>query len=344
MVTLDGSLGDGGGQVLRAALGLSLATGEAFRITNLRAGRDKTGLLRQHLAAVRAATAVCGAATEGAAVGSKSLTFTPGVVRAGEHAFVLGSAVSAPMVLQALLPALTAADGPSSLSLEGGTHIPASPPFEFVQKSLLPLVNRTGPEVSATLHRAGFYPAGGGRITAEVRPVRSFVPLHLGQRGEIRHRRCTAIVAALPGEIALRELELVKRTMDWPDECFTIRQLPDDEGPGNVLMIEIGSESVTEVFAAFGQRGVRAEAVAESVIQQVKAHLGSGIAVGPQLAEHLLVPLAVGGGGSMLTAPLTRRAAATIEVIRAFLDIEVTAEERATKRWLVTVPAGSPTT
>jgi RNA 3'-terminal phosphate cyclase (ATP) len=341
MLTFDGSLGDGGGQVLRAALTLSAATGRPFRMTGVRAGRDKPGVLRQHLAAITAASRICNARVEGAAVGSKDFSFAPGPVSPGHYAFALGSAGNAALLLQMLIPPLMRGDAPSAVTVEGGTHAPGCPPIDFLDKSLAPLLRRTGAGLSLTLHRVGFHFIGGGRVDATVTPATSFLPPHLLRHGPVTHRHCTALVAGLPGEIAVRELELVKRMMDWPDECFSIRQLPEDEGPGNVVMIEVGGEEVTEVFTACGRRGVRAESVAESVIQQAKAYLTAGVAVGDRLAEHLLVPMALAAGGSFVTTQPSACAAGTIELIGMFLGARISVEQQGKGRWLVTVPAGS---
>lgn len=339
MITVSGSIGDGGGHILRGALALSAASERPFRITEVRAGREMPGLLRQHAAAIRAVAAICAARVDGATLGSSTFTFHPGPVRAGAYHCSLGSAGNAALLLQAILPALLVAGDRSTVTIEGVTYSTGAPPFEFIQKALVPLLNRMGPSVVVSLDRAGFYPAGGGRLTVEVTPAPSFSPLHLPEHGGSRHRRCRALIAALPGEIAVRELDLVKRMLDWPEECFEIRQLPEDEGPGNVVMIDIGDDEVTEVFTALGVRGVRAEAVAESVLRQAKTYLAAGAPVGPHLAEQLLVPMAVTGGGSFLTTALSRCATGTVELIRAFLDVDVSVESAGRNRWLVTVPS-----
>jgi RNA 3'-terminal phosphate cyclase (ATP) len=341
MLTLDGSLGDGGGQVLRAALSLSAATGLPFRVTGVRAGREKPGLLRQHLTAVAAAAKVCDARLDGAAVGSRSFSFSPGAVRPGDYAFAIGSSGSAALVLQTLLPALARAGAPSTVTVEGGTHAPGCPPFEFLEKSLAPLLRRMGMDFKLSLHRVGFYVVGGGRVSVNVAAAASFSPLHLLRHHGALHRRCTALVAGLPGEIGVRELELVKRMMDWPEGCFAIRQLAEDEGPGNVVMVEVGSEEVTEVFTACGRRGVRAESVAESALQQATAYLAAGVPVSPHLAEHLLVPMALAAGGSFVTTPLSRCAAGVMELIGMFLGAAVSVEPQGKDRYLVAVPAGT---
>lgn len=339
MITLDGSQGEGGGQILRSSLALSMFTGKAFRIDHIRAGREKPGLLRQHLTAVNAAAKICSAKVDGAALGSRSLAFEPREVRSGDYHFAIGTAGSTTLVLQAILPPLLVAAGPSTVTLEGGTHNPAAPPFEFFEKSLVPLLNRMGPAVTVTLDRAGFFPAGGGRLAARVEPAKQLTPLHLPERIAITHRSCTAAVAAVPGEVAKRELDVIRKGFNWPESSFQIRQLPDDQGPGNVLMIEVGGDGVTEVVTAFGERGVRAEAVAESALRELKAYLAADAPVGQHLADQILVPLAMAGGGSFLTMHPTSHTTTNVQIVREFLGVDVSLSDCRNGKWRAEVSA-----
>jgi RNA 3'-terminal phosphate cyclase (ATP) len=272
MLALDGSQGEGGGQILRSALALSLVTGTPFRIDNIRAGRPRPGLMRQHLTAVEAAAAVGGAQTTGAAVGSRSVTFEPAGVRAGDYAFSVGTAGSATLVLQTVLPCLLIANRPSSLVLEGGTHNPSSPPFDFLAKSFLPLVGRMGARVEATLERPGFYPAGGGRFRVTVAPTKALTPLVLEQRGAIQARRVRAVVANLPRAVGERELDRFAARTHWDTSASSLEVVPNPIGPGNVLIAEVESEHVTEVFTGFGEKQVRAETVADVCCRAMTAH------------------------------------------------------------------------
>src|SRR5579883_1362869 len=193
MIRIDGAYGEGGGQMLRSALSLSLVTGKPFSIENIRAKRERPGLLRQHLTAVLAAAEVGGAEITGANLGSTSLTFSPGRVKAGDYRFAVGTAGSATLVLQTVLPALMLAEGASHVSIEGGTHNTAAPPFDFLDRSFLPLIGRMGPQIRLELDRYGFYPAGGGCIRATIEPTRQLAPLDLQMRGEITSRKVIAI-------------------------------------------------------------------------------------------------------------------------------------------------------
>jgi RNA 3'-terminal phosphate cyclase (ATP) len=328
LILLDGSHGEGGGQILRTSLGLSMLTGRPFRIEKIRENREKPGLMRQHLAAVNAAASVCSANVVGAAIGSRELEFCPGLVKPGEYTFATGSAGSTTLVLQTLLPALITANGQSTIKLEGGTHNPFAPPVDFLEHAFLPQLSRMGVEISISLDRVGFYPAGGGRFTAHIAPASKLRPLHLPSRGQTLRREARALVAALPGVIAKRELQRVEKMLGWAGDELQIRQLTDDRGPGNVLMLLYQCEQVTEVFTGFGARGVTAEAVAEAAIQETRRYLAAGdAAVGEHLADQLMIPLAMAGGGSFTTMPLSQHATTNIQTIQRFLDVKFTIEE-----------------
>lgn len=331
MITIDGSLGEGGGQVLRTALSLAVCTGKPVRIDRIRAKRQKPGMMRQHLAAAQAAAAICGGELTGAGIGADSITFEPGAVRPGDYRFAVGSAGSTTL-LQTVLPAMLTADAPSTLILEGGTHNPMAPPFDFIDRVYLPLVNRMGPTVTATLERPGFYPAGGGRMQVHIEPCRQLEPLVLEERGEVKARRALAIVSALSGDIAKRELRVVAAKLGWPDEALQIRQLNAGYGPGNALMLEIASEHVTELFTAFGERGVSAEAVAERAVREARSYLVAGVPVAEHLADQLQIPVALAGGRYVGPRPTTH-AATNAEVIKAVLGVELTVEQVGDGAW-----------
>ena len=313
MIIIDGSQGEGGGQILRTSLALSLVTGKAFRIERIRANRGTPGLLRQHLTAVNAASAIGGAEVTGAAMGASELTFAPQGVAAGDYHFVVGTAGSALLVLQAVLPPLMLAAQPSTLIIEGGTHNRQAPPFDFIERAFLPLVNRMGARVTATLERYGFYPAGGGRVRVRIEPPREFKRLQLEARGETKERRARAVVANLDRRIALRELAVIKEKLSWRDEWLHIEAVRESVSAGNYVAVEIESEHLTEVFTGFGERGVMAEAVAGSAANEARAYLASEAAVG----EHL--------------------EATNIEVIKMFLDVEITMEKISSRKWRVEV-------
>ena len=328
-ILIDGSNGEGGGQILRTSLSLSLVTGRPFRIEKIRAGRQKPGLLRQHLAAVNAATEISRAKVEGAELGSQQLTFRPGPVRPGAYRFAVGSAGSATLVFQTVLPALMLASAPSQLTLEGGTHNPLAPPFDFLANSFLPLLNRMGPQVEVQLDKAGFYPAGGGRFEAQITPATALQPLEIVNRGEICHRKATVLLANLPAHIAERELAILRDQLPWPAEAFTAQTDLRSPGPGNAILVEVGCNDVIETFSAFGQKGVRAEVVIKELIREVRHYLTSEAPVGEYLADQLLLPLALAGGGQFKTVGLSRHTKTNMDVIARFLPVNFEAKQES---------------
>jgi RNA 3'-terminal phosphate cyclase (ATP) len=329
MIRIDGAFGEGGGQILRTSLSLSLATGKPFRIDNIRAGRERPGLLRQHLTAVLAAAEVGGAEVEGATPGSTAVSFSPGKVRAGDYRFAVGTAGSGTLVFQTVLPALLTADAPSRVAIEGGTHNPAAPPFDFLERTFLPLIERMGPKVRLQFERYGFYPAGGGRFCAEIEPAQSLAPLHIGERGEIVSRRIVAVVANLPGHIALREIETAAGLLNWNKDCGKIEQTRNSPGPGNLVMVEIGTAEVTEIFSAFGQVGVSAEKVASIAARDAREYLASSAAAGEHLTDQLLLPMALAGAGSFSAGKINAHARTNMAVISEFLPVHFDVQPEA---------------
>jgi RNA 3'-terminal phosphate cyclase (ATP) len=335
MLVIDGSQGEGGGQVLRTALALSLVTNTPFRIENIRARRSRPGLMRQHLTAVKAAAEVGRAHVSGDEVGSKQLEFRPRDAQPGEYRFSVGTAGSVTLVFQTILPALLSNDSPSMLILEGGTHNPMAPPFEFLSRVYAPLVAKMGVGLGLELQRAGFYPAGGGRFRAVVQPGR-LRPIELLDRGAIIRRRATAIFSSLPFSVAQRELDAVKRTLQFTDEECRPQEV-DSAGPGNVLSIEIECGNVTEIISAFGEKGVRAEVVADQACAETVSWLDAGVPVGPHLADQLLLLMAMAGGGSFRTVEPTLHTTTQIEVIRRFLTYDIVCERESERVWRVEV-------
>ncbi len=330
-IDIDGSQGEGGGQIVRSSLALSLVTGKPVSIENIRAGRNKPGLMRQHLTALNAAIEISSATASGNAVGVRSLQFEPDEVRAGDYHFSVGTAGSATLVLQTVLPALLLAKSSSRLTLEGGTHNQWAPPFDFLQRAFLPVINRMGPRVSASLERHGFYPAGGGRFVVEIEPAQQLTGFDLLERGKDVSRRVTALISNLPRQIGEREVEKVLTRMNWHATNGHVQEVAA-HGPGNVVFIEIESEHVTEVCTAFGRMGVKAEHVAREAMREAVNYLKSNVPVGTYLADQIMLPLGISAwqqnetkqrGGSFCTLPLSRHALTHIEILKHFLDISI---------------------
>ena len=336
VIELDGAIG--GGQVLRSALSLSMVTGQAFRIERIRARRSRPGLLRQHLTAVMAAAQVCGAKIQGAELGSQTLSFEPGPIRGGDYRFAIGTAGSSTLVLQTLLPALLLAPQASRVRISGGTHNPLAPPTDFLCRSWLPLLRRMGAEVELTLLRHGFVPAGGGEIDVRVQPSK-LSALHLCERGLPLSQQAFALTARLAPSVGFRELERVAQRLNMASAELNAVIVDPACGPGNVLLLEYAFEHVTEVFSAFGQASLRSEKVADAAIDQATDWLHSGAAVAEHLADQLLLPMVLAGGGSFTTPKMTEHLHSNISVIKRFVPIHIQCQEEGADRLKVEVRA-----
>jgi RNA 3'-terminal phosphate cyclase (ATP) len=330
-IHIDGSQGEGGGQIVRSSLALSLVTGRPFTIENLRGRREKPGLARQHLTAVRAAAQIGSAEVDGDEVGSRFITFRPAKLQAGEYTFAIGTAGSTTLVLQTVLPALLIADRPSRIILEGGTHNHRAPSFDFLAKAYLPLVNQMGARVTAELQRHGFYPVGGGRIIVTVEPTTSLTGFDLLERGSDGECHATALISRLPEHIGQRELDYIAGKTNWPPDAFHLEVLTDSFGPGNALILEVQSQRVTEVFTGIGRLGVPAEQVADETLKEMCEYLTAGMPIGYHLADQLMLPFGIaawqtGHGGRFRTLPLTCHSTTHMDILRTFLNCHITSE------------------
>jgi RNA 3'-terminal phosphate cyclase (ATP) len=272
---------------------------------------------------VRAAAEIGSARVTGDSVGSPELTFRPAAPRAGDYTFDIGTAGSTTLVLQTVLPALITLPEGSSLVLRGGTHNPFAPPFDFVSRAFLPLLERMGPRVAAGMKRPGFYPAGGGEIGVTIEPNAALSGMDIPERGEIEGIGARAMVSKLPVHIAEREVKTIAKKLSLENDALEIEDVPNPTGPGNVVMVEVRSRHVTEVFTGFGRRGVPAEKVAGDVARSALRYIKADVPVGEHLADQLLVPMALAGEGSFRAFGPTSHTATNAEVIQRFLDVAV---------------------
>jgi RNA 3'-terminal phosphate cyclase (ATP) len=330
MIELDGATGEGGGQILRSGLALSMCTGQPVRFKHIRAKRTKPGLMRQHLTCVQAAAKVCSAAVQGDALGSTTLVFEPGPVRAGDYAFQVGTAGSCTLVLQTVLPALMRAAQPSRVTLGGGTHNPMAPPFQFLQRCFAPLLRRLGVGLDLTLRRHGFYPAGGGEVVAEITPAtHGLTPVDMLQRGPMLASYAECLAPALPRSVAQRELQALGQALNWAPSQLLTPAVRQNEGPGNALMATLVYQELSEVFTCIGEKGQSAERVAELLAHDVRQFESSMGALGPYLADQWMLPLALAlcdspqteATGCFTCTEWTDHARSNAGVIEAFLPV-----------------------
>ena len=316
-IHIDGSQGEGGGQILRSALSLSVLTGRPLRLSKIRAGRAKPGLMRQHLTCVQAAAQLSAADLVGAELRSTELEFRPNALVGGAHHFAIGTAGSTMLVLQTVLPILLRADRPSRICIEGGTHNQMAPSADFISALFLPLLRQMGAQVELEVERVGFYPTGGGRIVLKVSPS-DLKPISLIERGALRAIEARVISAGLPQHIAMRELTTVADHYGLRREQLQHTDLGPRAGTGNVLSIAAHFEGASEWVTQYGQRGVRAEQVAARACAELDAFLDSKAAVGEHLADQLLLPMVLAGGGEFTTAVVSEHLRSNAAVVEAF--------------------------
>ena len=342
MVVIDGSYGEGGGQVLRSALTLAALTGQPTRIEHIRAGRSRPGLRPQHLTAVRAAAAVCEARLEGDELGSQTVTFEPaGPPASGSYTFDVaavtrgGSAGSVALLVQTVLLPLALAKGDSRLTLRGGTHVPWAPPASYLEHVFLPLLERMGVGAQLDLVRWGFYPAGGGEIQVRVEGrAKSLCPIALTGRKELQRIWGTAAVMNLPAHIPQRMADRARNVLAGAGlraRVEPLRLRGAGPGAGIFLFAEYTAwptgEAVAVGFTAYGRKGLPAERVAEDACEQLLLHHRSGAPADSHLADQLVLPMALADGESRVRTPqVSQHLLTNIWVVRRFLARDVRVE------------------
>ena len=338
---IDGSTGEGGGQILRTSLALSCIAGRSLHIENIRAARRNPGLAKQHLSCVQAACQICSGKCQGAARGSKVLDFQPGSVQSGDFCFDIGSAGSTSLVIQTLLPALFLADKPSTVAVTGGTHNPLAPPFDFLCETFLPAVAAGGFRGNCKLIKHGFYPVGGGKITFDIqprqRPTHQILSFCEQGSGPVRRRpgstgaglqiHARIYTAKLAAHIAQRQQKLLF------ESGLNVRnvehvEVTDSDGPGNCVMIRLCGSERTTVFTAFGMRGKPSRDVVGEVVNLAKDFLASGAAIDRFLADQLLIYMAIAKSGCYTTNELSSHLLTNMETIKRFLPVDFSVQRQ----------------
>ncbi len=301
----------------------------------IRGSRSKPGLMRQHLTCVKAACAISSGSADGAEIGATELTFRPGQVQAGDYQFAIGTAGSTGLLFQTLLPALLHAAGPSTLRLEGGTHNPLAPPFEFLDRVFLPALRRMGAAATLTLEQTGFAPVGGGVITASIQPCAALTPCDLRERGELQAIRIRVPIRNLTHSIGARMLEAAVAKLPTSDAAVETRE----PGPGRGVCCLVGAvfEQTSELTSSFGEQGVTAERVGERAAKLMTDFIGNGAGVGRCLADQLLLPMALAGSGGFTTMAPDAHVPANIAVIEQFLPVKFRIEPLERGRFEISV-------
>ena len=342
MIEIDGSLGDGGGQLLRTALSLSCITGKPFRIRNIRKSRSKPGLMRQHLVSVQAAARIAAAQVDGDQLGSTELIFLPGAVTPGDYSFEIGTAGATSLVLQTLIPPLLLAGGASRLTLSGGTHVPFSPSWHYLAEVFAPALLRLGALIELSLDSCGFYPKGGGKVRCRILPCAAFSALTLQERGELLRVSGSSAVGNLPRSIAERQAYSALSRMESALGASVPLELPCSEaasfGQGTFIFIKGEYQHAVSGFTALGARGKPAEVVGAEAAEEFLAYHGTGMPVDPHLADQLVLYLALAKGPSVFaTSRITSHLETNLAVTGYFLDLAYTISGKRDAPGTVTV-------
>jgi RNA 3'-terminal phosphate cyclase (ATP) len=325
MIEIDGSLGEGGGQVLRTALSLSCITGRPFRISNIRKLRPKPGLRRQHLVSVQAAACIARAKVIGDTLGSTELIFSPGKVIPGEYVFAIDTAGATPLVLQTLILPLLFTGGQSSLTVSGGTHVPFSPSWHYLAEVFAPALALLGGSIEPAIDSYGFYPKGGGQVRCRVQPAARLAPLHAEQRGRLLRVSGCSAVGNLPRSIAERQRQAAVECLGFLQDDGVMLQIVIREvatiGQGTFLFLRAEYEHAIAGFTALGRRGKPAETVGGEAAAEFLSHHETGVPVDPHLADQLVPYLALAEGVSIFTTSrITGHLETNLRITSCFLD------------------------
>lgn len=339
---IDGAMGEGGGQIIRTALTLAMLKQVNIELINIRSKRNKPGLLRQHLSCVRAAKAICNAEVHGDELGSQRISFVPGKVSGGHYHFNIGSAGSTALVCQTLLLPLALASTESRVTFEGGTHNGLSPSLTFLQNAYFPLLAKMGVHTDLHIEKLGFYPAGGGKWTLQIKPCDALLSIELMPGDSANNNSLdsrlsvSAMVSQLPLAIAQREIKAVCQLLGLGQDmgCAVSVETP---GPGNILNISLSHGSHQSVFELVGMVGVSAENIAKRTVGRLRHFVKSGAVVEEQLADQLLLPFAVAGQGCFCTTKPSLHTTTNMAVIKQFAAGDFTTIDLGENRYCISL-------
>jgi RNA 3'-terminal phosphate cyclase (ATP) len=330
LIEIDGSYGEGGGQILRTALALSAILRKPFALSHIRSKRKNPGLQAQHLAAVEALVRITEAQTEGVKFGSQRIIFIPQEIRSGMYQFEIKTAGSVTLLLQAIFLPLCLSKGISTVTLVGGTHVRWSPSFHYFSEVLLPILERISVSARAIIEEWGFYPNGGGRIQLTINPVRDLKPISLVDRGILKRIRGISAISNLPRHVADRQREQALKRMQSElqieGEIAILDHVPSN-GTGSFLFLLAEYERGLAGFSSLGDRGRPAEKVADEAVDCLKDYLVSDGCIDPYLADQIVPFMALArGNSSFTTTRITEHFLTNLWVIRHFLDVKILRE------------------
>jgi len=339
MIEIDGSFGEGGGQILRTSLSLSCLLNKPFHLFNIRKGRKKPGLMPQHLMGIRSMKLISNAKVEGDYKGSTELLFEPSEAKAGDYLFDIGTAGSTSLLFQAILPALIFLKNRSSLSLKGGTHVPFSPPFHYITKVFIPVLNKLGVGARATIESYGFYPKGGGKVNVEITPSEGIRGMNFLERGEIKKVTGISGVGNLPISIAERQRDaalkvLASQGLDAKIETLSV----PTPGQGTFIFLEVLTDNCIAGFSSLGERGKKAELVGEEAAKNLLDYYSTSACLDHHLSDQIVLYLAIAQGESLLTtSEISNHLLTNLWAIDKFLGIQYAIEGEIGKPGRVTI-------
>jgi RNA 3'-terminal phosphate cyclase (ATP) len=328
-IELDGSFGEGGGQILRTSLALSLITGKPFHLRKVRAGRDRPGLQPQHLMSVKAAAEIGQARLRGASLGSSDLVFEPGQVSPGNYRFAIGTAGATSLVLHTVYLPLVLGGEESRITIEGGTHVKASPCAHFLQRTWSAYLRALGVSVEVSVDRLGFYPRGGGCLRVRIAPAAKIQSFQGITTDAISKASVVSMVAGLPRHVAERQMNQAESRLSDLGLEVDARMETGQGGPGCMLGIALPTEPAATFFFGLGEKGKPAERVADEAVDQVVTFLASQpLGVDEHSADQIVLPLALAEGPSQFrVSAVSSHLLTNIAVIRQFLDRTISCEE-----------------
>ena len=345
MIEIDGSFGEGGGQVLRTSLSLSCLLNKPFRIFDIRKKRKKQGLMPQHLMGIRSLKLISNARVKGDSQGSTELLFEPGEVKAGDYFFDIGTAGSISLLIQAILPPLISANNKSSLTLKGGTHVPFSPPFHYISEVFIPTLNRLGIEVKATIESYGFYPKGGGKVHVEIQPADAIEPANCSEKGVLKKLHGLSGVGNLPLSIAERQKNAARAILISQGINAEIKTISvSTPGQGTFMFLKAETENCLAGFSSLGERGKKAELVGEETAKNFLNYNSASACFDHHLADQIVLYLAIANGeSSFTTAEISGHLLTNLWVIERFLGTRYAVEGEIGKPGKVTINPIRPT-
>ena len=325
IIKIDGSFGEGGGQILRTALSLSAITRRPFEIFNVRANRKTPGLSHQHLKAVNATAQICNAEVVGNQLRSTDLKFYPGEVKAGTYRLDIGTAGSVSLVLQTIFYPLSLANKPSSITIIGGTHVSHSPCIDYLKQQWLYFLKDIGFDAEIQTLRSGYYPRGGGEVLIKINPANPQYPLRIENRGKLIQVKGISTVSNLDINIAHRQQTQAKMKLlgrNIPHE-ISLAETPAI-GKGTMLLLVGKFEHSQCCYFSLGAIGKRAETVADEACNEFFSFLETNGVIDEYLADQLIIPLALTKGTSQFITPrVTQHLLTNIEIVKLFLPVTV---------------------